>query len=304
MSILRNAQTQITTNPLVQPLLDANVDANGLSNLILGQPSIPNFRAGAGITNRGNEIMSFRLPSGFIVDMYINPQSLEITDKKVIVPVRTKGGYAIQYWGEDLTEITISGHTGSSGIEGINVLRNIYRSENTSFDLVAASQQAELNSILNQITDLQSAEISKTVSDYNTALQKRNYLLRPSLGSLATSVIMFYQGVQYKGYFTSMTVTEDTNEIGLIKYKMTFMATNRAGQRRNYLAWHKSPVANDTAGQLLNSAGNAIRGALGLGAQAAIQFTPQNAPYTFGSYQDLVTLGLSSPQQATQTTGL
>src|SRR5271168_2492813 len=148
MAILANLPNTVATNPLVQPLLNANVAANGLSNLILGQPTTPNYRGAAGITNRGNEIMSWRLPNGFVVDMYINPQSLTIDDKKLITPIRTKGGYTIQYWGESLTEIVITGHTGSSGIDGMNILRNIYRSENSAFQLVAASQQNELNSLL------------------------------------------------------------------------------------------------------------------------------------------------------------
>ena len=58
--------------------------------------------------------------------MYINPQQMNIDEKKVIKQQRTKGGYIIQYWGEELTTLNISGTTGSAGVEGINVLYEIY----------------------------------------------------------------------------------------------------------------------------------------------------------------------------------
>lgn len=301
MSVLTTFQTDLSLaqNTLAQPALSSSLAANSLSNLILGTPNIPNQRAPLGVTNRSNEIMSWRLPSGTVVDMYINPQNLTINDSKLITPIRTKGGYTIQYWGENLTEIAISGHTGSSGIRGIEVLRSIYRSENTAFDLVVATQQNELINILSQQSNIQNPNASQVVSQYNQNLQQRNYLLRPALGALATSVIMFFQGVQYKGYFNSFSVTENTDQLGLFNYTISFSATSRSGRRNNFMAWHKEPSDTTTTGQLFNSAGNAIRGSLGLAAQPPQQYFPETAPYTFGAFQEVNALGLASPAQST-----
>lgn len=63
------------------------------------------------------------------IEMFMNPQNMEISSSKITTPIRTKGGYMIQYWGEELDEMTIAGHTGSRGIEGIEYLRSIYRAE-------------------------------------------------------------------------------------------------------------------------------------------------------------------------------
>ncbi len=90
----------------------------------------PHVRSGIGITDREGQIMSWRLPNGSSVKMYINPENFVIRESKQITNTRTKGGFVIQYWGENLTELTLSGTTGSSGVRGINVLRDIYRSEN------------------------------------------------------------------------------------------------------------------------------------------------------------------------------
>ena len=68
------------------------------------------------------------------IKMWINPQTLQINNTKDIQPTRTKGGFSLQYWGEGLTEITLSGTTGSSGAEGINMLYEIYRAEQYAFD--------------------------------------------------------------------------------------------------------------------------------------------------------------------------
>jgi len=142
--------------------------------------------------------------------MYINPQNLQFTSRKEINRVRTKGGYLAQYWGEDLDAINISGTTGDSGIEGINVLRDMYRSE----------QLALLKIVQNDPND------------------KR----RQSLMQLAASVIMWYQGQGYRGFFTDMSYTESVNRLGLFDYNMTFSVVEFVGsRRRNFLPWHRHP---------------------------------------------------------------
>jgi hypothetical protein len=49
------------------------------------------------------------------IEMYLNPESINIQNSKMVNTTRTKGGFILQYWGEELTNITITGQTGSGG---------------------------------------------------------------------------------------------------------------------------------------------------------------------------------------------
>ncbi len=73
--------------------------------------------------------------------LYVNPQSFNVREQKIIKKDLTKGGYAVQYWGEELPTIEVQGTTGSSGIEGINILRDIYRHEQIVFRSILKKRQ-------------------------------------------------------------------------------------------------------------------------------------------------------------------
>lgn len=256
----------------------------------------PYYRRAFEVNKRSEQVMTWQLPSGDTIQMYINPQDFVIRESKQISETRTKGGFVIQYWGENLTQLTISGTTGSSGVRGINILRDIYRSENRAFDLVAQQQLQEIEQIKNNLnTD---EEISVALQETATTLQQRNFLLRPSLAALAVSVILFYQGVQYKGFFKEFSVTESVNNLGLFDYSMSFMATETRGQRKNFMSWHKEPLADDLAGQLINGVGNVFRGVVGLKPQPPESFHPANAPYTFGGSSISGAAGIRGSQAA------
>lgn len=229
---------------------------------------------------RDAQIMQWRLPNGSTVQMYINPENFQVRETKQITQTRTKGGFVIQYWGENLTQLTLSGTTGSSGVRGVEVLRDIYRAENRAFDLVAAQQRQLIENVATGLSLDQ--DISQALQTAATQVEENNFLLRPSLGSLAASLILFYQGLQWKGFFTEFTVTESVQKLGLFDYSMTFMATERRGKRKNFMPWHKEPLADDPAGQILSGVGNSIRGLFGLQSQGPVEFHPENAPYTFG----------------------
>src|SRR5574337_345402 len=157
----------------------------------------PNTRVGSGITNRSQQIMTWRLPNGASVQMYINPQNFDVRDTKQISYNRTKGGYVVQYWGQNLSELSLRGTTGSSGIQGINVLYDVYNAENRAFELVAATQTNDLVQALSD-SSLGENGFGEVVTNYAKVLRDRNFILRPSLAALATSILLFYQGVQYK----------------------------------------------------------------------------------------------------------
>lgn len=209
-------------------------------------------------------IISWFVPQFGVAQMFINPQNISYANKKLITKERTKGGFTLQYWGEDLTTINISGTTGSAGIEGINMLYEIYRAEQYAFDAVGLTLAANnasadvatnlvntLGGNLGQFTNSllpNNAQVGPQtaaaegagllggilgLNSPNNTLSARNI---PSLAQLAFTVEMYYGGWVYHGYFDSFTFTERADNF-LIDYQMVFMATQRRGYRTNYFPW-------------------------------------------------------------------
>lgn len=192
------------------------------------------------------------VPEFGVVKMYVNPSSIRYSHKKVINKERTKGGFMLQYWGEDLSTLSIGGTTGSSGIEGINVLYEIYRSEQLAFDaigLTLASDNAAAGAaeqIAGAVGDAIGGDIGSSIvkgllgtDSAAQALAPRNI---PSLAQFAFGIELFYLGWVYRGYFDSMTVNEDVSNLGLFAYDIQFVVTERRGYRFNNLPWQKSAI--------------------------------------------------------------
>lgn len=207
-------------------------------------------------------MVSWFVPEIGVIKMYVNPQSIGYNNSKLINKERTKGGFVLSYWGEELEELTIQGTTGSSGIEGINVLMEVYRAEQYVFDnyglILAARENANslLNTVSSNIESL-SDSIGGTLgsviggsltavsdvllggSDPISQLKPNN---TPTLASLAFSIEMFYQGWVRRGFFKSMTVTENASSPGWFDYTINFTVTQKRGYRQNFMPWHRSPL--------------------------------------------------------------
>jgi len=200
-------------------------------------------------------IITWFVPEFGVIRMYVNPESIVYAHKKVIHKDKTKGGYTLQYWGEDLSTLTITGTTGSSGIEGINMLYELYRAEQYAFDpigLTLAANNANTNLSNNLINGIASgiggsdqtltAGMSGLLGGVlgldspNNNLAPKNI---PSLAQLAFTVEMYYNGIVYRGYFESMTVTEKAAN-SAIEYSMTFHVTQTRGYRTNYFPFQRS----------------------------------------------------------------
>ena len=205
--------------------------------------SIPSNKAKYGV----RRMLKWLAPERGIIEMYINPQSIAINEAKTIDAKRTKGGFVVQYWGEELTTITISGHTGSSGIEGINVLRDIYRGEQIAFDIVALEEATKLKKEEDDFISLIMPGVGDALDllkSFGTPAEDNVIEIpRPTLAYYATSIEMYWMGEIYRGFFKYFNVTESATELGLFKYDIGFSATQRRGYRRNYLPWHKTPSA-------------------------------------------------------------
>lgn len=208
-------------------------------------------------------IITWFIPEFGIVRMYVNPSSITYTHKKLIDKARTKGGYTLQYWGEDLTTLQLQGTTGSSGIEGINALYEIYRAEQYAFDgvgLTLAANNAAADIANNLVQGAGSAigsaigglfgadqAVSATagggilggilgLDSPNNNLSAKNI---PSLAQLAFTVEMYYNGWVYRGFFENMIVNERADNF-LLDYNISFVTTQRRGYRVNYFPWAHS----------------------------------------------------------------
>lgn len=197
-------------------------------------------------------VIHWVVPEGPIIQMYINPQSLTITSGKDIQSTRTKGGYVMQYFGPKLFTLRIAGNTGTSGIEGINVLYDLYRYEQLAFDPYALYMAADnydktySSNIFGEDSALSAGDefVSSLLGQSAAPLTNIN---PPSLADIAFRVEMFYAGEVFRGYFTDFTVTEQAENLGIFSYDMNFTVTQRRGFRQNFFAWHRS--ANDGPSQ-------------------------------------------------------
>jgi len=144
--------------------------------------------------------------------MYINPQSLSSSYRKTINSKRTKGGFIMQYWGEELENLSISGTSGDSGIEGINAIQDVYRSEQLAMQILA-----------------------------NQASTSVGPTQRQPLAALAASTVMWYQGQGKRGFFIDFNVDESAQTPGVFTFRLTFVVTEVIGRRSNFVPWHRKP---------------------------------------------------------------
>ena len=215
------------------------------------QSQVPNNRAAV---NKRN-LMRWLVPEMPMVEMYINPQSVTYGYSKQITEQRTKGGFVLQYWGENLTTLGLNGTTGTSGIEGINVLYDVYRNEQLMFDPYALTvqaisdnqQQSDTNfDLFNQNLSSNSATGSgSSLSQALNLLSGKTEVTsapktRPTLAAMAFTVELYWCGEVYRGYFKDFQVVERADNLGMFDYTINFKVTQRRGFRQNFLGWHRS----------------------------------------------------------------
>jgi len=225
--------------------------------------------------------------------MYINPSQIRINENKNIKDTLTKGGYSIQYWGEVLTTLDISGTTGSSGVEGINVLYSIYRHEQLHFPKILEERDRRLaqEALDQSITGAQEAAvgqtsvaqaltiadtiltggaISSTINGLASTISVFSDLVQnggseytpavaptiPTLAAFATNIQMYHDGIFYRGYFTNFGFTENGDTPGLFDYSFNFKVTRKYGQRNNFMPWHRNPL--DFSGNPQQSQGSNV----------------------------------------------
>jgi hypothetical protein len=297
---VNNAQSTLNQylNPLTQNSLEKyksdgftvpaaySADGNGLP-----YSKAPTYRDATLQRN----IITWFVPEFGTVRMYVNPSNINYSFNKTITPTRTKGGYSLQYWGEELTNLTITGTTGSAGVEGVNVLYEIYRAEQYAFDtagLVISSNNAAQNLITqgfnaagnaigsggvgqllfggtatgNAGTSVQNAGLIGGLFGLNSPLNSLGASNYVSLAQLAFTVEMYYDGWVYRGYFKNMTITEKPYEFD---YNIGFVATQRRGYRTNFFPWHRNPAQGPSQYNTPNSFSGTVTGEQPIGVRAA-----------------------------------
>lgn len=198
-------------------------------------------------------LIHWLIPEGNIVQMYINPQNITFSHRKAITPQRTKAGFSVQYWGEELSTCRLNGTTASSGIEGINVLYDIYRNEQLSLDpyalFLAASNDANMvdagtiGSNIGGIFGDAGSSLGGSIGNLLGGSASTGVRSRPTLASLALQVEMYWSGAVYRGWFNSFNVSEGVDNLGLFNYEIEFTISQIRGWRGNFLAWHKSATS-------------------------------------------------------------
>lgn len=162
--------------------------------------------------SRARELIIFEIPacaSPSFLELSTNPQNISIQRSKLTNNIRTKGGFILQYWGPDLTKVSIKGDTGEYGIEAINVLEDIYNSEQLA--------------------------LQKFIENNGVDLKRRQ-----SLAQMGSSVIMWYQNQGLRGILTSFSF-EETAASGIFTYSLEFTVFEIIGKRKNFLPWHRKP---------------------------------------------------------------
>lgn len=200
-------------------------------------------------------IIHWFIPEIGVINMYINPQSMNYSFKKLVSSERTKGGFVSTYWGEELTTLNITGHTGSSGVEGLNVLYEIYRSEQLAFDSIGLTMASDaglsgMRDLISGIGESTGGFLGGVTSGLTNGLLGLNPLTQTilprnpaTLASLAFGIELYYAGWVMRGYFTSFSFRESVEQLGLFNYEIGFTVTQRRGYRTNHQAWQRS--AND-----------------------------------------------------------
>lgn len=217
----------------------------------------PNRNPRPNLTRR--DIIKWFIPEVGVVNMYINPESINYNYKKQINSERTKGGFIIQYWGEELPTLNIRGTTGSSGIEGLNVLYQIYRSEQYTFDPVALTMASDptisgLGDMVNSVGQLIGSTSGGILSSFANGIAGLNPLTQslmptnpPTLAALALGIELYYSGITYRGFFNNMDVTESAGKMGMLDYAINFTVLQTRGYRLNQFAFQRDPMSGPSA---------------------------------------------------------
>jgi hypothetical protein len=134
-----------------------------------------------------------------IFRFYVNPIRVTPTHKKIVTQIRTRGGWEIQHWGNDLTELRVECITG-----GMNFRTTV---KNNS-DALLKSETIMNSYAWKKVTDLRTL--------YDQDHKERNVAIKTLLG-------LTYYDAFYVGYFTDFTgPVADAEKPYIMTFSFTF----------------------------------------------------------------------------------
>ena len=141
-------------------------------------------------SNQKNNYKKDSVKKYIIKNLYLNPQSINATYRKIQNRQQTKGGFVIQYWGEDLVTLAINGITGAAGMSEINKLLSIYRHDQIHYQQIieqrrkrfVATIESSAGNILDGLND------GNTVDPVDTAISIGNYLTGGEVSNIINGV--------------------------------------------------------------------------------------------------------------------
>lgn len=155
----------------------------------------------------GPDRLTSFLPQNLKLVLHTNPHNLKITHKRNVQQIQTKGGYVIQHWGSDPSEVALEGvsggfqrlYTGVTSITGGPFAQDL---GGTRRDTLAYDRFLDLLALFH----------------HNGALFGPDGLI-----VLQGSVRMTFNGQEFDGFFSNFSFTEDTSNPFMFKFSAGFI---------------------------------------------------------------------------------
>ncbi|MDD5649716.1 MAG: hypothetical protein PHF86_04750 [Candidatus Nanoarchaeia archaeon] len=147
------------------------------------------------------------------LNMLINPANMDTTYSPLITETRTLGGFAHEYWGEQLTSLSATGKT-AMFLDSEQGLTNRQSRSTESYQYFMTLLNIYKNN-------------GKTYSStFDTNATKANQSKIISVGFVS----MVFDSRQYEGYFENFSYTEDALHPFNLEYSFTFKVMRILGQ--------------------------------------------------------------------------
>jgi hypothetical protein len=207
------AAGQIGSNPIITEVqkLAGQTGIPGLADIVQQQSSFPYKKpVSFMLKNRDGQLLKppagsvDNFKDGYFFKMFVNPSNLSITEPpKTVVPIRTLGGWRVQYWYPDMGTLRADGVIG-------NMLERYNR------DLKDSAAWRGFRKLINIYRTNGVAYLSNPSTASRISLQ----------ASFAPIAVCIFDKNQYEGYFENLEYTESEDTPHTIKYSFSFRFLN------------------------------------------------------------------------------
>lgn len=151
------------------------------------------------------------------VELLIDPQSIQVAKNVIQNKTLTKGGWVVQFWGHDITQINVSAITGN--------FQPLYGAEAT---IPSSLSKRDLSDWGSSLIDRWSKgggplKVFEKIKEY-VYMQRYSYD-EPWKGNPIIDLV--WENYVYSGYFTNFNYNLASNQPFNINYSFTFMALKR-----------------------------------------------------------------------------